>query len=225
MKLIKKFEIQNNQNIFDFLNNQSVGRISTIDINNFPQIIPMNFVYTLDQSTSTTENKQFHGIVYMHSHPYGEKIENIKRNSESGFEVDKHICFLPSYYFHPTDASQADTLYISVVMKGHSYLVHDLEEKTFALNTLMKKYQKEGKYKLLEPSMKSVKEVTVIKFIPSQVHGKYKIGQHWNTSYRLRIAEQILLRENPSDAQYILSIMGIRVLDNGTLDVVKDPNL
>lgn len=63
MKLIKKFEIQNNQNIFDFLNNQSVGRISTIDINNFPQIIPMNFVYTLDQSTSTTENKQFHGIV------------------------------------------------------------------------------------------------------------------------------------------------------------------
>ncbi len=225
MKLIKKFEIQNKHNILDFLNNQFVGRISTIDGNNFPQIIPMNFVCASSNSTSTIDDKHFHGVVYMHSHPFGEKIENIQRNSRSGFEVDKYICFLPSYYFHPTDASQADTLYISVVMKGNSYLVYDLEEKTFALNALMQKYQKEGRYKLLEPSMKNVQEVAVIKFIPFQVHGKYKIGQQWSQSYRLKIAKQILLRENLSYAQFILNVMGIRILDNGTLEIVKDPNL
>ncbi|NOJ29437.1 MAG: flavin-nucleotide-binding protein [Nitrososphaeraceae archaeon] len=225
MKLVKKFEIQNRQNISNFLNNQPVGRISTIDANNFPQIIPMNFVYTPNPVTLPAEDKQSHDVIYMHSHPFGEKIENIKRNSKSGFEVDKYICFLPSYYFHPIDASQADTLYISVVMKGNSYLVNDFEEKAFALNALMKKYQKEGKYKLLESPMKSVQEVTVIKFIPFQIHGKYKIGQHWERSYRLKMAEQILNRENLSYAKSILSIMGIRILDNGTLEIVQDPNL
>ena len=45
MKLIKKLEIQSKENIINFLNTQSVGRFATIDINGFPQIIPMNFVY------------------------------------------------------------------------------------------------------------------------------------------------------------------------------------
>ena len=45
MKLIKKLEIQSKENIINFLNNQAVGRFATIDINGFPQIIQMNFVY------------------------------------------------------------------------------------------------------------------------------------------------------------------------------------
>jgi len=70
--------------------------------------------------------------VYMHSHPLGEKLDNIKRNSKVGFEVERHICFLPSYYFHSSDASQADTLYISVVIKGNAQIVDNNEEKTDA---------------------------------------------------------------------------------------------
>ena len=68
----------------------------------------------------------------MHSHPLGEKLDNIKRNSKVGFEVERHICFLPSYYFHSSDASQADTLYISVVIKGNAQIVDNNEEKTDA---------------------------------------------------------------------------------------------
>ena len=90
----------------------------------------------------------------MHSHTRGEKIENIKRNEKAGFEVDRELEFLPSYFEDPKDASLADTLYVSIVMKGNISLVTDKQEKTLALNALMKKYQPEGGYDPINPEMK-----------------------------------------------------------------------
>src|ERR671933_1251284 len=146
MQLIRKLEIQSKERVIEFLNKQPVGRIASIDANGYPQIIPMNFVYieanNFDIPPFYTQKSD--GI-YMHSHPFGEKLDNIRRNTKVGFEVDQHICFLPSYYFHPTDASQADTLYISVVIKGLAEIVENGEEKARALNALMEKYQKEGR--------------------------------------------------------------------------------
>src|SRR5581483_8681655 len=182
MQLVKKFEIKSKDRIIDFLNSQPVGRVASIDKNGYPQVIPMNFVW-------------MEGAVYMHSHPMGEKLENMLRNPRVGFEVDQHVCFLPSYYFHPTDASQADTLYISVVIKGRAVLVSNRSEKSRALNALMQKYQKEGDYEPLEESMHSVEEVAVIKIIPRDIRGKYKVGQHWSIPYRLKMAQKIIARE------------------------------
>jgi nitroimidazol reductase NimA-like FMN-containing flavoprotein (pyridoxamine 5'-phosphate oxidase superfamily) len=225
MQITKKLEIQSKKKIVEFLNNQSVGRIASIDINGYPQIIPMNFVY-LQQgylSNNLTDTIRRSDAVYMHSYPLGEKLDNIKRNPKVGFEVDRHICFLPSYYFHPTDASQADTLYISVVIKGTAYIVEDNEEKTQALNSLMKKYQKEGKYKILDPSMPSVHEVTVIKIVPKEMRGKYKIGQHWAPAYRLKMARHIVEREEKQYAETILNTMGISISPDGRLIIREEP--
>jgi nitroimidazol reductase NimA-like FMN-containing flavoprotein (pyridoxamine 5'-phosphate oxidase superfamily) len=226
MQITKKLEIQSKKKIVEFLNNQSVGRIASIDINGYPQIIPMNFVY-LQQGylnnnlTDTTIRRS--DAVYMHSYPLGEKLDNIKRNPKVGFEVDRHICFLPSYYFHPTDASQADTLYISVVIKGTAYIVEDNEEKSQALNGLMKKYQKEGKYEILHPSMPSVHEVAVIKIVPKEMRGKYKIGQHWAPAYRLKMAKHIIEREEKQYAETILNTMGISISPDGRLIIREEP--
>src|SRR5918993_4727264 len=148
MQLLKKYEIQSKHKMIEFLNEQPVGRVASLDGSGYPQVIPMSFVY-------------HDGAVYMHSHPFGEKLDNIRRNPNVGFEVDRHICFLPSYFFHPTDASQADTLYISVVIKGKAEIVDRIEEKALALNALMEKYQKEGRYEPLDAYMPSVHEVTV----------------------------------------------------------------
>ena len=78
----------------------------------------------------------------MHSYPRGEKLENIQRNQKVGFEVDRELEFLPSYFSHPTNASLADTLYISVVIKGTAVFVDDDEEKALGLNEMMRKYQR-----------------------------------------------------------------------------------
>lgn len=206
-----------------FLNEEKVGRVASIDVQGYPQIIPMNFVYVKNDSIDTQTGNNNIGAIYMHSHPFGEKIENIKRNSKVGFEVDSYVCFLPSYYFHPTDASQADTLYVSVVIKGNASSVQDSVEKARALNALMKKYQKEGGYESLASNMGSVKEVTVLKIMPDQIRGKYKIGQHWIPRYRLKMARNIVQREGEDNAKRILKIMGIEIMDNGELRVTKEP--
>jgi nitroimidazol reductase NimA-like FMN-containing flavoprotein (pyridoxamine 5'-phosphate oxidase superfamily) len=223
MQLIPKLEIKSLANMIDFLNQEKVGRIASIDEQGYPQIIPMNFVFVKNDMIDTLSSNKNIGAVYMHSHPFGEKIENIKRYPKVGFEVDSYVCFLPSYYFHPTDASQADTLYVSVVIKGNASIVQNKDEKANALNALMKKYQKEGGYESLSSNMASVREVTVLKVVPDQIRGKYKIGQHWIPRYRLKMARNIIQREGVNDARRILKIMGIEIMDNGELKVIKEP--
>ncbi|MBT4326162.1 MAG: pyridoxamine 5'-phosphate oxidase family protein [Candidatus Nitrosopelagicus sp.] len=200
MQLLGKLVIKSRDKIIQFLNEEQTGRISSIDENGYPQIIPMNFVL-------------INNIVYMHSHIRGEKLNNIKRNSKVGFEVDKNLEFLPSYFFDPNDASLADTLYISVVIKGEAVIVSDSTEKALALNALMKKYQPEGKYEPMRENMQVLNQVAVIKILPNEMNGKYKIGQHMSKQKRIELAENILIR-NSKTAQDTLEIMGFAV-ENG----------
>ena len=207
MQLLGKLEIKSKEKIIEFLSSQQTGRISSIDENGYPQIIPMNFVFIND-------------VVYMHSHIKGEKLENIKRNQKVGFEVDKSLEFLPSYFSDPTDASLADTLYISVIIKGNASIISDKEEKTIALNGLMKKYQPEGGYEPIKPDMDVLKGVEVIKIVPESLRGKYKIGQNMDMKSRIDLAKQILER-NSSTAKETLDIMGFKIIDD-KLKLVDD---
>ena len=200
MQLLGKLEIKSKEKIIEFLSSETTGRIASIDANGFPQIIPMNFVFIND-------------VIYMHSHIRGEKLENIKRNDKVGFEVDRSLEFLPSYFFDPTDASLADTLYISVVMKGTCTIVEDKEEKTLVLNGLMKKYQPEGDYEPMNSKMDVLNEVAVIKIVPNTMRGKYKIGQTLKHEEKLELAKNIFKR-NSKTAKNTLEIMGFSVSDD-----------
>ena len=199
MQLLGRLEIKSKEKIIEFLSSQQTGRISSIDENGYPQIIPMNFVFIND-------------VIYMHSHIRGEKLDNIRRNQKVGFEVDKSLEFLPSYFSDPTDASLADTLYISVVIKGNGSIVSDREEKTTALNGLIKKYQPEGGYEPIKPEMEVLNEVEVIKIVPESLRGKYKIGQNMDMKSRIDLARQILERNSPT-AKETLDIMGFEIID------------
>ena len=201
MQLLGKLEIKSREKIIEFLSSESTGRIASMDADGFPQIIPMNFVFIND-------------VIYMHSHIRGEKLENIKRNDKVGFEVDRNLEFLPSYFFDPTDASLADTLYISVVMKGICQIIENNEEKTLALNALMKKYQPEGGYEPMNPEMEVLNEVAVIKVTPQTMRGKYKIGQNLKDSEKRQLAENIFKR-NSKTARNTLEIMGFSMSDDG----------
>jgi len=194
----KKLEIKSKKKVIEFLSSQQTGRIASIDENGFPQIIPMNFVFIND-------------AVYMHSHIRGEKLDNIRRNQRVGFEVDKSLEFLPSYFSDPTDASLADTLYISVVIKGNASVVLDKEEKTIALNGLMEKYQPEGGYESIKPDMDVLIGVEVIKIVPESLRGKYKIGQNMDVKSRIELAKQILERNSPT-AKETLDVMGFKMI-------------
>ena len=207
MQLLGKLEIKSKEKIMWFLDTESTGRIASIDTNGFPQIIPMNFVFLND-------------LVYMHSHIRGEKIENIKRNSKVGFEVDRNLEFLPSYFSDPEDASLADTLYISVVIKGEAQLVEDNEEKVLALNGLMEKYQPEGQYKPMNKNMGVLDATAVIKIIPKEMNGKYKIGQNMSKEEKVDLANKIKNR-NSKTSKETLAIMGFTI-ENDKLVMKED---
>jgi len=207
MQLLGKLVIKSKDKIIKFLNEESTGRISSIDKQGFPQIIPMNFVFLND-------------LVYMHSHIRGEKIENIKRNSKVGFEVDRNLEFLPSYFSDPEDASLADTLYISVVIKGEAQLVEDNEEKVLALNGLMEKYQPEGQYKPMNKNMGVLDATAVIKIIPKEMNGKYKIGQNMTKEEKVDLANKIKNR-NSKTSKETLAIMGFTI-ENDKLVMKED---
>ena len=196
------------EKIKEFLNDEHVGRISSIDVSGFPQIIPMNFVFLND-------------AIYMHSHVKGEKLDNISNNDKVGFEADRELEFLPSYFEDPHNAALADTLYISVVVKGIASFVTDKEEKTLALNGLMEKYQPEGFYDPLKSDMRVLDAVSVIKINPQTLHGKYKIGQHMSSNDRMILAKKIL-EKNSATAKTTLKIMGFEEIDGG-LRMIDEP--
>ena len=208
MQLVGILEIKSYEKIKQFLNEEHVGRISSIDVDGFPQIIPMNFVFRND-------------AVYMHSHVKGEKLDNISQNNKVGFESDRELEFLPSYFEDPHNAALADTLYISIVIKGIASFVSDREEKTLALNGLMEKYQPEGFYDPLKSDMRVLDAVSVIKIIPQKLHGKYKIGQHMNSNDRMVLAKKIL-EKNSLTAKTTLKIMGFEEIEGG-LRMIDEP--
>jgi hypothetical protein len=208
MRLLGRLEIKSKEKIKEFLDAEHVGRIASIDETGYPQIIPMNFVFLND-------------AIYLHSHTRGEKLDNIKRNDKVGFEVDRELEFLPSYFEDPKDASLADTLYISVVIKGSAFIVEEKNEKALALNGLMKKYQPEGSYEPIKPEMDVIDEVAIIKVTPDSIRGKYKIGQNLRKGERADLAKKIFERNTPS-AIDTLKIMGFELTKDG-LRMVNEP--
>ncbi len=208
MQLLGRLEIKSKEKIKEFLNQEHTGHIASVDKNGYPQIIPMNFVYLDD-------------AIYMHSHTKGEKLENIRQNQKVGFEVDRELEFLPSYFEDPEDASLADTLYISVVIKGIGKIIDDRSEKTRALNGLIKKYQPEGGYEPIRLDMQVLDEVAIIKVTPESIRGKYKIGQNLQKDDRVKLARKILDR-NSKTAKETLKIMGFSLTDKG-LEMTDEP--
>ena len=201
MQLLGKLEIKSKQKVIEFLDNEQTGRIGSIDKNGYPQIIPMNFVFV-------------NGVIYMHSHVKGEKLENITQNNKVGFEVDKNLEFLPSYFFDPNDASLANTFYISVVIKGEGELIAEKDEMTTALNSLMKKYQPEGKYEPIKSQDDVLNHVAVIRVTPETMTGKYSIGQDMKKEDRIKLANQIYER-NSRTSKETLEIMGFKITEDG----------
>ena len=206
MNFVKRSKIISKKKMIEFLDSERIGRISTIDMDGFSFIAPMNFVY-------------MEGAIYIHGFPRGEKYSNIEKNPKCGFEVDRELAFLPSYFFEPpADASLTDTLYISIVIKGTAEQVTDTAEKSRALNALMEKNQTEGRYDSLAPDMASVHRVRLLKIIPRIMTGKYKLGRYWNREEKLRIATRLVERavRMPRHTLKLLNIAGLEDLDDGT---------
>ena len=89
-------------------------------------------------------------------------------------------------------------------------MVEDKEEKVLALNGLMEKYQPEGQYEPMREDMDVLDATAVIKIIPKEMNGKYKIGQNMSKDEKIELAQKIKNR-NSQTSRDTLEIMGFSI--------------
>ncbi len=128
MRRAKK-EIQDRTILIGLLETCHVGRLGTVGKDGYPLVKPLNFSYD-------------DGKIYFHSAREGEKIDDIKRDNRTCFEVDLPIALVKSKGV----PCKAEYLYRSVIAKGRAHIVDDPAERLAALRGLMEKYQPEGGY-------------------------------------------------------------------------------
>lgn len=125
----KEKEIKDISVIIELLHTCPVGRLGTNGKDGYPRIKPLNFAY-------------HEGKIYFQTAKEGEKIEDMRRDNRVCFEVDLPIAYVRAKD-HPC---QAEYFYRSVIIKGRARIIEDPEEKLFALQCLLEKYQPDGRY-------------------------------------------------------------------------------
>jgi nitroimidazol reductase NimA-like FMN-containing flavoprotein (pyridoxamine 5'-phosphate oxidase superfamily) len=95
------------------------GILATVDCNDQPYGIPLNYVVVV------------HDFIYFHCAPEGHKLQSIGDNRKSCFTVVGRMNVLPGKF---------STDYESVVVFGQASLVKQAEEKIMALQEFVKKY-------------------------------------------------------------------------------------
>lgn len=117
---MKKYQISFLE-IEEILKEQKVGRLATLNLNGYPYVTPVHFVY---------ENN----CIYIHGLSKGQKIDNIKNNSNVCFEIEEMLGLILD-----EKPCNVNTAYKSVIILGNAKLVEG-EKKVEALNAVVSKY-------------------------------------------------------------------------------------
>ena len=195
----KVFKVTDKYMIDEVLSNSEYGTLSLCN-DNKPYILPLNFVMANDE-------------IYFHGAKKGKKIDLIKENSNASFNVVETYSLLPSYF--STDDGKAcpsTHLYKSIVVEGNIEFVENYDEKANALESLMKKLQKEGKYIPLNDEIykKAINATCVYKLVSSNISAKFGLGQNFNEERFNRVCENLTLRGTKKDLKTLELLIQFR---------------
>lgn len=194
------FEITNKEIINEVLNNAEYGTLAICDKNK-PYSLPINFV-------------ELNNEIYFHGSKKGRKIDILKNNQFASFSVVESYSMIQSYFSSNDElACPATQFFKSIIIDGEIKFVENYDEKVKVLSELMKKLQKEGKYKPLseEVYQKAINATTIYKLIPNEIKAKFKFGQHLNQERFDMIIKHLEIRGNKKD---ILTIKLMKELKN-----------
>ncbi|MCC7564260.1 MAG: pyridoxamine 5'-phosphate oxidase family protein [Methanobacterium sp.] len=143
-------EINDPEVIQEIFQEADVCRIDLID-GNEPYVVPMNFGYK-------------DNILYLHSASEGRKIEILKQNNNTCFQMD-----IKSELVASASPCNWGMKYLSLIGQGKAYVISNIPEKKDALDVIMGKYSPEASF---EYSDDAINEVVVIKVNIDSVTGK-----------------------------------------------------
>ena len=118
----KDKEIINKDEILSILKQAQICRLGLSE-DNFPYVIPINFVYEED-------------FFYFHCAKKGRKIDILKKNPQVCIEIDED----QKVVIPKGNLLQTTMAYRSIIAFGKAILIDDSEEKNKALQLLLSKY-------------------------------------------------------------------------------------
>ncbi|MDH5404551.1 MAG: pyridoxamine 5'-phosphate oxidase family protein, partial [Candidatus Heimdallarchaeota archaeon] len=194
-----------NENFEYIVKEAKIGQLAMMDNNDFPRIIPLNFVV-------------FDKIVYFHGAKAGEKWDLIKKKPKCSFNIDIPYSFIPSYTMAKSFACPATHFFKSIHIRGTVHEVQSMKEKSMALQGLMEKFQPEGNYLKITDSepvyRKELENVGVFKVIPIEITIKMKFGQNLNEKNRSSIIDFLEKRNIGRDRETIEEMKKLRIQTN-----------
>ncbi len=180
-----------------FLAQMSFGFLATQSAMPYPNIVPLNFVWTMD-------------ALYFHSSRLGQKIRDLKQNNHVTFCVADETALIPSYFTSEKLACPATAFFKSVMIYGKAGFVEDSDEKVRALSAFMQKLQSEGGYApfdiLDDEYRRNIKSVMVTKIVPDSISAKFKFGQNRNEEEWVKLRDGLVKRNKPKDAEAVAAM-------------------
>lgn len=195
----KVFTITDKNMITEILSEIEYGSLA-LSVDNKPYCVPLNFV-------------QLNETIYFHGAKKGKKLDFIKENSLASFLVVEAFSVLPSFFATSDNlACPATQLFKSVIIDGVIHMVDDYNEKAQALEALMQKLQKEGKYIPLDDKIyeKAINATALFKLVPDEISCKFKLGQNFNEERLKRVSQHLEERGTKKDLETLELIMKFR---------------
>jgi len=187
------------QECIDFLEEKHDGVLTFSGADGWPKAVPLNYAW-------------HDGAVYFHGSKQGEKMAGIASDPRAEFVVYQAHAFIPSYFTDPYLACPATVFFRSVRIRGTVAQVEEPAEKASALAALLRNMQPEGGHSPIDASdpryASSLRGVAVMRLDPKSLTGKFKFGQNAPEKKRENIAERLLERGLPGDADTVERIRG-----------------
>ena len=153
----KEKEIININDKINIVRKCKVCRIGLSE-NDKPYIVPLNYGYDFENNKLT---------LFFHSAKEGKKIDIINKNNNACFEID-----CDNQLIEAKKACTYSYAYKSIIGFGKIILLEDINEKTDALNKILKhQTEKETNYTF---SSEEIKNMTIYKLVINEFIGKQK---------------------------------------------------
>jgi nitroimidazol reductase NimA-like FMN-containing flavoprotein (pyridoxamine 5'-phosphate oxidase superfamily) len=194
-----EFEIKNENEFEKLLKNANYGTLCLND-KPFAYAVPVNFVYY-------KKSICFHGAVF------GRKYELSLKNQKGSFSIVKEYSFIPSH-FDDDLACSASCYFMSTFIEGELSIVQEVSAKAEILDSLMNRYQKEGRYlnisQNLEKYIGRLDKTAVYELKAVSWSLKAKMGQNMKQKQFENIISKLQERGLPED---ILTIETMKKID------------
>ena len=175
----------------DFVNQQELGRLITVDAGGQPHIGLYPFVLL----GSTIE---------MHLHRSDEQFADLRANRKCSFEVDEIHGSIPSHWVHPTNAMFATAYHRVVIFECDAEVSEDREVLAAQQQRLMQRYQPGGGYQPVSAEHAMYRgplgTIAAITLTVRARKVKWKLAQNRDRPRRERVIAELRKRGRATDA-------------------------